>query len=128
METKETDDPLEMMQRAAAGAGVRVEISGTRPQQPQIDKLFCQAALETLTNAVRHAEATVLQIELAENNDSCTACYSNNGRLPEGELVEGGGLGSLRRKVENQGGSMFISCAPEFALTITVPKDWSEIP
>jgi hypothetical protein len=46
----------------------------------------------------------------------------------EGELVEGGGLGSLRRKVENQGGSMVISCAPEFALTITVPKDWSEIP
>ena len=128
METKETDDPLEMMQRAAAGAGVRVEISGTRPQQPQIDKLFCQAALETLTNAVRHAEATVLQIELAENEDSCTACYSNNGRLPEVELVEGGGLGSLRSRVENQGGNMVISCAPAFALTITVPKDWSEIP
>ena len=128
VETKETDDPLKMMQRAAAGAGVRVEISGTRPQRPQIDKLFCQAALETLTNAVRHAEATVLRIELAENEAFCTARYSNNGRLPEGELVEGGGLGSLRRRVENQGGSMIITCAPEFALTITVPKDWSDLP
>jgi len=128
VETKETKDPLEMMQNAAAGAGVRVEISGTRPRQPQIDRLFCQAALETLTNAVRHAEATVLRIELAENEDSCTARYSNNGRLPEGELVEGGGLGSLRRRVENQGGSMIITCAPEFALTITVPKDWSDLP
>jgi len=128
VETKETKDPLEMMQKAAAGAGVRVEISGARPEQPQIDKLFCQAALETLTNAVRHAEATVLRVELTEGEDTCTACYSNNGRLPEGELVEGGGLGSLRRKVENQGGSMTITCAPEFALTITVPKNWSDIP
>ena len=127
-ETKETTDPLEMMQKAAAGVGVRVEISGERPKQPQIHKLFCEAALETLTNAVRHAEATVLRIELTEGTDSCTACYSNNGRLPEGKLVEGGGLGSLRRKVENRGGSMVVTCAPEFALTITVPKDWSEIP
>lgn len=127
-ETKETTDPLEMMQKAAAGAGVRVEIFGERPKQPQIHRLFCEAALETLTNAVRHAEATVLRIELTEGTDSCTACYSNNGRLPEGKLVEGGGLGSLRRKVENRGGSMVITCSPEFALTITVPKDWSEIP
>ena len=77
---------------------------------------------------MRCAEATVLRIKLAESEDSCTACYSNNGRLPEGELVEGGGLGSLRRRVENQGGSMIITCAPEFALTITVPKDWSDLP
>lgn len=127
-ENKEVENPFEMMKRAAAGAGVTVELHGDRPAQPQIDLLFSQAALEALTNAVRHAEATVLRVELAEEEMSCSIRISNNGRLPEGYIVEGGGLGSLRRRVENQRGVMTISWEPEFALSITVPKDWSDIP
>ena len=128
VENKETENPFEMMKRAAAGAGVTVDLHGARPELPQIDLLFSQAALEALTNAVRHAEATVLRVELTDDDASCTIRISNNGRLPEGSIVEGGGLGSLRRRVENQGGMMAIFWEPEFSLTITVPKDWSDIP
>lgn len=125
---KDEKDPLEMMREAAAAAGVTVELYGDRPKHRQVDKLFSQAALEALTNAVRHAEATVLRAHLTGDEKSYTIRLSNNGRLPEGKLVEGGGLGSLRQRVEIQGGSMVITCDPEFALTITVPKDWSEMP
>ena len=41
---------------------------------------------------------------------------------PESEIVEGGGLSTLRRRVERSGGTMTVDSFPAFRLTVTIPK------
>ena len=48
---------------------------------------------------------------------------TNNGKIPEGDIVEGGGLSTLRRRVERAGGTMRVDARPSFRLTVTVPKE-----
>ena len=48
---------------------------------------------------------------------------TNDGIKPEKEIVEGGGLSTLRRRVERIGGFMRIDSKPQFVLTVTVPKE-----
>ena len=49
------------------------------------------------------------------------AQFTNDGIQPTCDIVEGGGLSSLRRKIEREGGSMMVDAFPEFTLTVTLP-------
>jgi anti-sigma regulatory factor (Ser/Thr protein kinase) len=119
METKKAEDPLQILRKAAASAGVRLEIRGQLSENPEYRQFFLLAASETLTNAVFHAGARTLNIDLTETDSHWTMRFTNDGVKPEKPITEGGGLGSLRRKAENMGASMTVDSTPEFALTIT---------
>jgi len=43
-------------------------------------------------------------------------------KQPGSEIIEGGGLSTLRRRVERAGGTMTVQSLPKFKLTVTVPK------
>jgi signal transduction histidine kinase len=75
-----------------------------------------------VTNAVRYAEATELYVVFSETEAEASVTISNNGKIPEGEIVEGGGLSTLRRRVERAGGAMTVQSLPNFKLTVTVIK------
>ena len=104
-------------------AGVQVEIKGTMPCDNIIAELLTSAATEALTNAVRHAEATTLFVEISEFDEYYCATYSNDGNAPTDEIREGGGLGSLRKKIERFEGEMEIQSSPQFLLTVKLPKE-----
>ena len=46
---------------------------------------------------------------------------TNDGNAPEKPIREGGGLTSLRHRVEQMQGKMELESRPYFALTITIP-------
>ncbi len=46
---------------------------------------------------------------------------TNDGRVPEAPIQEGGGLSGLRRRVEQASGQMTVESRSRFALTITLP-------
>lgn len=119
MEAKKAEDPLQILRKAAASAHVRLEICGSLPENAEYRQLFLLAASETLTNAVFHAGARTLTIDLTETNSHWTMRFTNDGAIPEKTITEGGGLSSLRRKAESMGASMTVDSTPEFALTIT---------
>ena len=48
--------------------------------------------------------------------------FTNNGKKPESIVTEGGGLGSLRIRLEEVGGNMNIFTKPEFVLAVTLPE------
>ena len=127
-ELKEDEQPLDVLTRIAAATGIVIERAGNLPLSKDVQKLFVQAAAEALTNAVSHAQAKKLFIELAEDPQAFTACFRNDGDMPDGEITEGGGLGSLRKKVEYEGGTMIVKTAPEFILVIRIPKERSDQP
>ena len=118
---------LPMLIRTAKDYGITVEIEGQMPKQRSAEQLFLEAATEALTNAVRHAEAKTLWIRFSETSTHDQVSFQNDGKLPESEIIEGGGLGALRRKVEMAGGSMNVCCQPVYTLTIIITKDGGEI-
>ncbi len=68
-----------------------------------------------------------LFIEIEEMPDSYAVVFTNDGDVPEAStVVEGGGLGSLRRKIERAGGEMYVSGKPSFTLTLKLLKESGE--
>ena len=97
--------------------------TGDLPKQERVAYLLTCAVRECVTNAVRYAEATKLHAAFTENETEATVTVTNNGKIPEREIAEGGGLSTLRRRVERAGGIMTVQSFPEFKLTVTVPKE-----
>ena len=119
---KSNEKPLEMLQRISASTGISTQITGALPESEEVQRLFIEAAAEALTNAIRHARAKTLYVTLTETELSYSASFRNDGTRPDGEITEGGGLGSLRKKLEREGGSMEIKSRPDFELLVTLPK------
>lgn len=117
---------LQMLVQTANAFGIVVRIDGAAPWQEAAGQLFVEAAAEALTNAVRHADAKTMYIRFTETDTHYQVGFQNDGRPPEREITEGGGLSSLRRKVETAGGSMSICCRPAYTLTITTAKGGGE--
>ncbi len=122
-EPSQSTDLLQSLIQIAESAGTKVEISGSIPPDNLIAELLTSAATEALTNAVRHAEASTLYVEFSESDDYYSARYTNDGNAPVAEIREGGGLGSLRSKIERFGGEMEILSAPQFVLNVKLPKE-----
>lgn len=121
-QTPKNDKPLDMLMKVAHSAGIEVLIIGQMPKQEDANRLFFEAATESLTNAVRHADAKKLCVELTEDDKAYFACFTNDGSKPQNKIVEGGGLGSLRLKTEQIGGTMEVLSQPQFVLKLTVLK------
>ena len=125
-ESQKNDEPLDMLLKAARSAGIEVLITGQMPEQEDANRLFFEAATEALTNAVRHADAKSLHIAFSEDHNAYSVCFTNDGSKPQNKIVEGGGLGSLRQKTEQIGGTMEVLYQPEFVLKLTVLKKRGE--
>ena len=126
-ESQKNDEPLDMLLKAARSAGIEVLITGKMPEQEDANRLFFEAATEALTNAVRHADAKSLHIAFSEDHNAYSVCFTNDGSKPQNKIVEGGGLGSLRQKTEQIGGTMEVLYQPEFVLELTVLKKRGDI-
>ena len=128
MLTREADyvgeeSPLEMFMQAADAAGVEVKLDGKFPENQEHSSLFVTAAVECLVNGVRHAEAKTLYITIKEENGETSVVFENDGALPDREIVEGGGLSSIRYGVMRFGGRMEVRSKPKYSLTLTVPTE-----
>lgn len=121
-EQRDTEKPLDMLQRIAASTGITTQITGVLPVAEDIQKLFVEAAAEALTNAISHAQAKTLYIDFEETEGGFSASFRNDGIPPQGAITEGGGLSSLRKKLEREGGTMTVSSCPDFVLTVLLPK------
>ena len=113
--------------KAAKSAHVEVIIDGQFPEDNDVKQMIVAAATEALTNAIRHADAEKLFIEIDSTKKYYIACISNDGKIPDAPITEGGGLGSLRRRIEKNGGIMSVSWEPEFRLIIKIPKKSGEL-
>ncbi|SFQ15759.1 hypothetical protein SAMN05216343_12718 [Oscillibacter sp. PC13] len=120
-ESAKDKDALDQIMDAAAGIGIKVHIDGELPSDTAAAYLLLTAMRECATNAVRHALATELYVKLNSGDGVAAARITNNGRPPGGEITEGGGLGSLRVRMEKAGGEMLVRCTPVYELTVFVP-------
>ena len=109
------------VKRRAADMKVSLVLRGSLPQNAAAEALIVAAARECVTNCVRHAGGHRVTVEVSSQHDIFTVTITNDGRPPEGGITEGGGLSTLRRRVEEAGGEMYIACRPAFALILNLP-------
>lgn len=127
-ESPKDKDALTQLTEAAAGIGVAIRLEGKLPRNDAAAYLLITAMRECATNCARHAGGTELYVRITQSHGFAAARITNNGSPPEGPLSEGGGLSSLRARVEKAGGTMLVRSAPEFELTVTVPINEEETP
>ena len=113
-------DPIGALKEAANAVGVELNLNGEIPSD--LRKLIAIAIHECLTNTVKHADGTRLDVDITNVEGTVTAVFTNDGKKPEGEISEKGGLKSLRTAVEKVRGEMELSSDPQFTLTIRVNR------
>lgn len=121
-EQPEEDSSLESLYEAAEVMGLSLSIKGDLPKTDgRTMRFIMSGARECMTNAVRHAGASTLFITFSSDRDYHTIEYTNDGVPPTKEISEGGGLSSLRRSVESEGGEMKTESVPNFVLRLKIP-------
>ena len=125
-ELPEEQDTVAGLMRAAQGIGIKIILEGKLPEDTAAAEILLAAMRECMTNAVRHAKAGELYVHLTCDENTASAVITNNGEVPAGEIVEGGGLTSLRSRIRKYGGSMQIRYVPEFEMTVAVPLGLEE--
>ena len=122
-------DAFAQLARAAQAIGVTIERRGVFPAEgTESAQLVETAAHECLTNLVRHAGGTRLEIIGEKVASGWRIHYLNDGSAPSGPIVEGSGLTALRARTEAAGCAMDIEYAPRFELTLALPEERQEIP
>ena len=94
--------------------GVTVKVTGEPPADRDFRELVARAVHECSVNLVKHAGGDTLFVSFSDG----TATFTNNGSPPSGEIVESGGLLSLRKLTEEKDGEMILKSSPRFELTI----------
>lgn len=100
----------------AGSIGIKVIMNGPAPENNDVRKILFKAITECAANTIKHAEGNTVTVNMSADNGRTLISITNNGKPPKGEITESGGLLSLRRDVENLGGSVQIESEPEFNL------------
>jgi two-component system, NarL family, sensor kinase len=102
-------------EHAARMATITVEVNGPDPE-PQlpaaVEVAAYRIALEAITNAARHSEARNCQVCIAVNGALELDVSDDGAGLPR-DLVPGVGLGSMRERAAELGGSCEVTTAPD---------------
>lgn len=117
-------DTFEQLSRAAKAIGVTIARSGSFPEEGTENAQLVEAAAhECLTNLVRHAGGTRLEIFGEKTASAWKVRYLNDGAVPAAPIVEGSGLTALRTRTEAAGGAMEIVVLPRFQLTLILQRE-----
>ena len=116
------EDMLAQIRKTCENVNLTFIQKGQLPKQEKVAYILTCAVRECVTNAVRYAKADELYVEFLENENEASVVITNSGLPPKKEIEEGGGLSTLRKRVENVGGIMSVQSLPTFKMTITIPK------
>ena len=125
-EQTEEDEYAEIY-RAASDIGMKIEVTGELPQEGKAKSVTASAMHECLTNTFRHAGGDTVYVEsvkvienteTGKNSSGYILTFTNNGKPPEGDIEERGGLKSLRKMAEDAGFDMKIETAGGFKLIL----------
>ena len=120
IELSEEQDAVAGLMSAAYSIGIKIILDGSLPQNAATEVLI-SAIRECMTNAVRHGGAKELYVQLTGDERTAVAVITNDGAVPNGEISLGGGLTSLKFRIEKCGGTMQVKHSPQFELTVSIP-------
>ncbi len=115
-------DEYELMIGTAERLGVSVAVTGTLPQT-EINKHILATPSMSALQTFFATLAGRAGVKITETETHIAAELIGNGVPPGGEIVEKGGLVSLRALTERAGGTMTVRSVPIFSITLELPKE-----
>ncbi|MCC5660837.1 sensor histidine kinase [Nostoc sp. XA010] len=112
--------------RAAIDTELHYEIKGTvYPLPAEVESNLLRMGQEALTNAIKHADADEIRIELVYGSAHCSLRVKDNGRgFGVGSISNGGfGLLGMSERVERIGAQLRIQSQPGQGTEIVVMLD-----
>lgn len=116
-------DSLEKVLTFAKELGCKIEIIGMLPDESIEREIILSATFESLKNAVYHAKAEEVIVTITNEHSKIITTIYNEDRTNPQSITEGGGLATLREKVEKAGGTMEIICKKGVTICIKLCKD-----
>ena len=118
-----TDSPQIELLKIAEMIGCKVEFIGEQPKERRVLLLLYAAIREALTNAVRHAGADRLIVEIRHDERCYKITISSNGRNDVMSVQEGGGLSDLRHRLEQEGATLFLEINGGVVMHVMIPEE-----
>ena len=106
--------------------GLRIDMHMPEPfllDDPERAHVLLRCTQEIITNAVRHAHATVLELDYRIENGAVRLRARDDGRGAQAAVAAGNGLRGIRERLDGYGGRLDIDPAPArgFALDLSLP-------
>lgn len=113
-----------------AGADVRLEISAASPAPPSVEITAFRIVQEALSNAVRHAPGSAIEVELDDAGGAVSIRVHNDAApasspAPGATSTGGHGLRGMRERVSLVGGSLNAGPDPAGGWTVTARLPWA---
>lgn len=111
-----------LARRSVVPVDLHVGVDGRLPERIEVTAYYVVA--ETLTNAAKHASASVVRVDVHRQNDELRVSVRDDG-AGGADPAAGSGLVGLTDRVEALGGTISISSPPGdgTSLLVTVPID-----
>lgn len=103
----------------AESIGVGIHFRGSLPEGEKDKNTFISIVHEALNNAIRHAEAKNVWIDINEDDLRINLSIKNDGHKPSSEIKEKGGLKNIRARLKIYDGKMSIDTSEVFTLRIS---------
>jgi signal transduction histidine kinase len=106
--------------------GLRIDMRLPEPfllDDPERAHVLLRCTQEIITNTVRHAHATTLELDYRVENGAVRLRARDDGRGAQGAVAAGNGLRGIRERLDGYGGRLDIDPAPDrgFALDLSLP-------
>jgi signal transduction histidine kinase len=106
--------------------GLRIDMRMPEPfllDDPERAHVLLRCTQEIITNAVRHAHATVLELDYRMEGGAVRLRARDDGRGAQAAVAAGNGLRGIRERLDGYGGRLDIDTAPArgFALDLSLP-------
>lgn len=119
-EDEEVKDALwKKLLETAESIGICFHFTGSLPEGEKDKNTFISIVHEALNNAIRHAEAKNVWIDINEDGLRINLTIKNDGHKPSSEIKEKGGLKNIRARLKIYDGKMSIDTSEVFTLRIS---------
>lgn len=122
LDVSQVEAQTNRLMQAAEHLGIELKMTGDMPSDFDVMQLICLGVQECMTNAIQHANASEMYVNIADKGDEYLVNYSNNGDPVKGKLKEGGGLSLLRQSAEKYGAKIEYLDSPRFNMMLHIPK------
>jgi two-component system NarL family sensor kinase len=91
------------------------------PLPPDVETHLLRIAQEALINALKHARASAIQVELTFGSQAISLCVRDNGQgfNPKMQSGKGFGLVGMHERIQSLGGQLTIASQPEQGTQVT---------
>lgn len=111
-------DALEALAQSVPTPAIHVDIASGVRVGPDQAHAFIRCAQEAVTNAVRHADAANLWLQVTSDGDGVRLIARNDGKARLAASAPGSGLLGMRERVECLGGKLAVRAGAGLGFTI----------